>query len=375
MSSQMIDFVDRLVLDGTKVGWYPERIKAWERGERIAPITIDCAMTRACNYACDFCYAQLQANEGEGKVTKEHFLNFLSDAAEIGVRGVSFISDGESTVVPWYAEAVEHAASVGLAVGVGSNGYKLTKDVLERILPHLSYLRFNFSAGTPARYSSIMGVPQSWFHTVVQNIKDGMEIIRRDNLMVSLNMQMVLDPKDGDQIIPFAELVRELRPSYGILKHCADDSAGTLGVDYSKYAALKPNLERAEEIGRECGVRIVAKWNKINNGGKRPYTRCLGSPFIMQVSGSGLVANCGFHFNDRFHKFHMGSIVTSRFKDIWASDRYMEIMNYLGSDQFNPQERCGANCLQGAVNEFMFEYQEGRISLPVGVAPAHLEFV
>lgn len=375
MSAALPEFVERLVIDGTRVGWHKDRIAAWERGEKIAPVTIDCAMTRGCQYACGFCYAQLQANESEGKITRERFLLFLSDAAEIGVKGVSFISDGESTIVPFYADAVEHAAKVGLKVGAGSNGQRLTKPVLERILPHLSYLRFNFSAGEPKRYAEIMGVPQKWFYEVVQNIRDGMEIINRDGLATTLNMQMVLDPRDGDQIIPFAKLCADLKPTYGVIKHCADDAAGTLGVDYSKYAALKENLLLAEEIGRDAGVRITAKWDKINSEGKRRYTRCLGSPFIMQVSGSGLVANCGFHFNERFKKFHMGSIVTQRFKDIWASDRYDEIMRYLASDEFNPQDRCGSLCLQDSVNKFLYEYQEGRISLPTTPAPPHIEFV
>lgn len=375
MSAALPEFVDSLVLDGTKVGWWPDRIAAWERGEKIAPITIDCAMTRACNAACHFCYAQLQANESEGKVTKEHFFSFLSDAADVGVKGVSFISDGESTVVPWWADAVEHGARVGLKIGAGSNGIKLTKPVLERALPHLTYLRFNFSAGQKHRYSSIMGVPQSDFDVVVQNIRDGMEIIRRDGLACTLNMQMVLDPVDADQIIPFAELVAELKPSYGILKHCADDSFGTLGVNYGKYAALEDDLRTAEEIGRNAGVRISAKWDKIQSEGKRRYDRCMGSAFIMQVSGSGLVANCGFHFNERFRKFHMGSIVTERFKDIWASDRYDEILKYLASDQFDPRDRCGSLCLQDSVNKFLYEYQEGRVSLPLTVAPPHIEFV
>ena len=375
MSVALPEFVDRLIIDGTRVGWHKERIEAWERGERIAPVTIDCAMTRACQYACHFCYAQLQANEPEGKITKKNFFDFLDDAASIGVKGVSYISDGESTLVPWYADAVEHAAHVGLKIGAGSNGHRLTKPVLERILPHLSYLRFNFSGGSRERYSEIMGVPPSFYDDVIQNIRDGMEIINRDRLAVTLNMQLVLDPKDGDQIIPFAKLSAELKPVYSVIKHCADDSGGTLGVDYSKYAALFDDLHKAEEIGRQAGVRIEAKWDKIKSEGKRRYSRCLGSPFIMQISGSGLVANCGFHFNEKFKKFHLGSIVTERFRDIWASPRYMEVMNYLGSDQFNPMLSCGALCLQDSVNKFLFEYQEGRVSLPLTPAPPHIEFV
>ena len=32
-----------------------DRVRAWERGERIAPVTVDLALTRACNYACTYC--------------------------------------------------------------------------------------------------------------------------------------------------------------------------------------------------------------------------------------------------------------------------------------------------------------------------------
>ena len=34
-----------LILDGTKINWHFERVAAWEKGERIAPITIDMALS------------------------------------------------------------------------------------------------------------------------------------------------------------------------------------------------------------------------------------------------------------------------------------------------------------------------------------------
>ncbi len=374
MSSAIPEFVDRLVLDSSKVGHWPSRIAAWERGERIAPVTIDCAMTRACQASCHFCYAQLQASEGH-KITKDCFFSFLDDAAEIGVKGVSFISDGESTLVPWYADAVVHASGLGLAVGAGSNGIKLTRPVLRRILPHLSYLRFNFSGGTRARYAQIMGLPQSDYDLVIQNIKDGMEIIRRDGLGCTLNMQIVLDPKDGDQIIPFAKLVAELRPTYGIIKHCSDGDDHQLGVDYDKYAALEDDLHEAERIGKEAGVRLTVKWNRINSKCGRSYSRCYGPAFQLQISGNGLVAPCGLKFNEKFKALHIGSIVHQRFKDIWASARYGEVMDYLGSEHFDPRSRCAPGCLQDPTNAFLYEYVNGRVALPTTPAPPHLEFV
>ena len=88
MSAVLDGFVEKLILDGTKVGWYPDRIAAWQRGEHIAPVTIDWALTRQCNYACEFCYAMLQENTRHEQ-TQSVAYAFLEDCAEIGVKGVS----------------------------------------------------------------------------------------------------------------------------------------------------------------------------------------------------------------------------------------------------------------------------------------------
>ena len=52
----------KLILDSHKLSYHYDRVEAWENGERIAPITIDMALTRACNYSCGFCYAMFQEN-------------------------------------------------------------------------------------------------------------------------------------------------------------------------------------------------------------------------------------------------------------------------------------------------------------------------
>lgn len=362
-----------LVLDGTKVGWWRDRVEAWKRGEKIAPVTMDVAWTRQCQAACTFCYATGQASTGK-KITKEIALQFLEDAAEIGVKGVSLISDGESTVVPWYAESIEYAARLGIKIGVGSNGIALTRDVLERILPHISYLRFNFSAGERKRYAEIMGVKQVFYDKVLQNISDAMDIKRRDNLPVSVNMQLVCQPQDGDQLLPFARLAKEIRPSYGIIKHCADSKDRHIGVDYAGYAALHETFRQCEAMSDE-DFRLVVKWDRIENDGQRNYSRCFGPPFITQMSGNGLIAPCGFLFNEKYKAFHIGNICDTRFRDIFHSDRYWEVMNYLASDAYDPRVRCGPNCLQTQTNEWLFKHMNGEAGFSDGVAPPDLEFL
>ena len=365
-----------LILDGTKIAWHQDRIRAWERGERIAPITIDMALTRACNYGCHYCYAMLQENDRKS-ITKDIIFNFLDDCAEIGVKGVSFVSDGESTISPVFIDACRKGHEVGLSMACGTNGFVLTRRKLEEVLPSLTYLRINISAGEKDRYGEIMGVKPAYFDRVCQNIRDMVEIKKRRNLPVTIGLQMVLMPQYADQILPLARLGKELRPDYLIIKHCSDNEDGDLGVEYGKYSQLYDLLHEAEAMS-DSEYKVVVKWSKIQATGQRSYQRCYGAPFMIQLSGSGLVAPCGMLFNERYKKFHIGNICDQRFRDIWASDRYWEVMNYLAGPDFNAQKMCGSLCLQHKVNEFMDSYQKGNIALPDiegRTPPQHLSFV
>jgi len=363
-----------LLLDHTKIGFYKDRVLAWQRGERIAPITMDVAWTRQCNAACIFCAATTQASDGGGRITQKIAYEFLEDAAEIGVKGISLISDGESTVVPWYEESIEYAAKLGIKIGIGTNGVRLKRKTLERILPHVSYLRFNFSGGERERYKQIMGLKDRDFDQVIQNVKDAMDIKRRDNLSVNVNIQMVLMPDMADQIMPFARLGQELRPDYAIIKHTADSKDGALGVDYTKYDALYPVLKEAEALSDET-FRVVVKWARIKDEGKRDYQRCYGPPFLLQMSGNGLIAPCGQLFQEKYKKFHIGNVTQQRFRDIFKSDRYWEVVQYLGSDEFDAQRNCGPNCLQTLTNSWLDKYAKGSVSFNEGPMPVHSEFL
>lgn len=367
--------MNKLILDGHKLFWHRARVEAWLKGERIAPITIDCSLTRRCTYRCIYCYGRLQAND-EKKMTKDVIFRFLDDAAEIGVKAISFVSDGESTCSPYVYDAILRGKGNGLDMALGTNGYLLKDERLEEILPCLTYLRFNISAANPSRYSQIMGCKEDCFYKVYNTIKNSVKIKKEKNLPVTIGIQMVLIPEFKDQIIPFAEFGKELGVDYAVIKHCSDDERQTLGINYSEYFELADVLKEAEKYS--AGDYLVkAKWSKILSGGKRKYRRCYGPAFIMQFSGSGLVAPCGMLFNRRFKKFHIGNIADTSFKEMWKSKGYWEIMDFLASDKFNAQTDCGSLCLQHKVNEFLWDLRERSISLKVveGEPPLHINFV
>lgn len=365
----------KLILDGSKLLWHKDRIEKWKNGEKIAPLTIDCALTTKCTFRCVYCYGKMQCINQSDNLDKETIFNFLDDAAEIGVKAISFVSDGESTCNPNLKDAIIHGYRKGINMTLGTNGYLLKEEELEEILPCLTYLRFNISAGEADRYAFIHGCSEKCFEKVKNTIQKAVAIKKSLNLNVTIGMQMVLMPEFADQIIPLTKLGKSLGVDYLVIKHCSDDEKGTLGVDYKKYEEIIPILKEAETYSDET-YQVSTKWSKILSKGIKTYCKCFGPPFILQMSGTGLVAPCGMFFNEKYAKYHIGNIKETRFKELWESERYWEVMKSLTEDTFDPNKECGTLCLQHKTNEVLWDiYQKGEIPEIMGEIPEHINFI
>ncbi len=185
---------ERFILDGSKLLYHADRVNAWLRGERIAPVTIDCALTTQCSYRCVYCYGKMQAINKFPSLDRQVIMDFLDDAAEIGVKAVSFVSDGESTCNPHLREAIIRGKNNGLDMALGTNGFMLRDEDLPEILPCLTYLRFNISAGERDEYAYIHGCSVLAYDKVIETIKKAVRIKQDKGLPVTIGLQMVLMP-------------------------------------------------------------------------------------------------------------------------------------------------------------------------------------
>ena len=162
----------------------------------------------------------------------------------------------------------------------------------------------------------------------------------------------------------------------GVIKHCSDDEYGTLGVVYEKYESMYDLLDQAEHFSNEQ-TKVIVKWEKIKDKGKPSYKRFYGPQFLLQISGSGLVAPSGMFFNARYSKLHMGNFTEERFKDIYSSDRYSRTMNYLASPAFDAQTMMGTLPIQHYVSIALDNHIKGieKIITSNGVKPLHVNFL
>lgn len=368
-----------LILDSHKLSYHTDRVDAWEAGERIAPVSVDMSLTRACGAMCSFCYAMMQESQARSSIKTATALNLLDDFAAVGIRSVSLVSDGESTLSKAYVPFIQHAAELGIDVGNATNAWEWEPEKIEQVLPHMTWVRFTVAAGRPESYASIMykGPEHTEvFDRAIKHIKYAVDLKKRKGLSVTLGIQMVLMPHLKDEIIPFAQLGLDLGVDYAVIKHCSDDEQHTLGIDYSQYESLHDLLVQAEAMSNEQ-TKVIVKWDKIKDGDKPSYKRFYGPQFLLQISGSGLVAPSGMFFNARYSKLHIGNFTEERFIDIWKSERYWRAMNYLASPDFDAQTMMGTLPIQHYVSVALDNHAKGieRIQRGVGQKPLHVNFL
>lgn len=360
---------DRYLMDGSKMLWHLDRVQAWRRGERIAPIHIDAGLSKGCNIRCHYCYGVTQGNffrKGADRVfPRDALLQYMKDAGEVGVRSIALIGEAEPLLNPAVYEAIVTGRKAGVDMAMGTNGILLdTGRDGEEALENLTWLRFNISAASDYSYRRIHASKE--FGTALEKIRFCVATKRRKNLKATIGLQMVLTPKNVDQVVPLARLGRELEVDYLVVKQCSDTVEGDIGVidQLDRYHDFTETLKEAEALS-SGDYQVIIKWGKIMNEGHRDYDLCLGAPFLLYSSGDGRLYSCGMWFNTREEEFRMGDMTQMTFKQILESDRYWEIARKQASC-VDVHKECYANCRTHMINDFLWKLQH---------PPEHVNFV
>ncbi len=360
---------DKYRLDGHKLYWHLDRVLAWQRGERVAPLHIDVGLSKGCNIKCHYCFGLAQGNlYRKGRdiyFPRRPLLRYMREAGQAGVRSLAIIGEAEPLLNPHVYEAIVTGKRAGVDMGLGTNGVLYdTGPQGQEALEHLTFIRFNLSAASAQAYRRLHASKD--FEVLMEKVRFCVAERRRRNLPVTIGFQMVLTPQDADQAVPLARLGRELGIDYLEIKHCGDTPDNTLGI-YDKldtYHRFTEILQEAEELSTDS-YSVIVKWATINSQGKRDYDACLGGPLLIYSSGDGLLYPCGQFFSYREEEFRLGNLIEQGFLEIIESDHYWEVMERLRT-QVNVHQECYTSCKTNAINRFLWHLQH---------PPQHVNFV
>lgn len=360
--------VDKYLMDSNKLIWHPKRISDWLEGKQITPIHIDVGLTKGCNIKCHYCFGELQGNNYkkgfENYFPREALLQYMRDAGEAGVKSMALIGEAEPTLNPYLYDAIKEGTMAGVDISLATNGILFDRgEKGEEALRYLKWIRFNLSAASDESYRKLHGSKE--FSKVVESIKFAVVNKRKNNLEVTIGIQMVLTPKDIDEVLPLAKLGRELGVDYFVIKQCSDTLSNELGVYnfLDVYRNYENILKEAESLSTDK-YDVIAKWHKIMEQKQRDYKQCFGVPFLLYSSGDGKLFPCGAFFNEKYWEdFMMGDLTKQSFKDIIKSERYWNVVEKIKNMGV---EKCYVGCRTDSVNSFLW-----KLKYP----PKHVNFI
>jgi radical SAM protein with 4Fe4S-binding SPASM domain len=283
-----------------------------------APFKVDVALTYACNNACPHCY-----NEPERftmhSLSLDDWLHIFDTLAEIGIPHV-ILTGGEPTLHPDLPAIIRHADSLGLIVGMNSNGRKLADRSIPQTLAEagLNHVQITLES-CYADVHNMMVAAKAFDETVhgIQNaVASGIHTITNTTLT----------RRNQDHAVEIVEFLYDLGLRTFAMNGMIYAGGGTddpAAIPSEEMAALLVAVrDRAEELGMRFLWYTVTDYCRFSplDIDLAPK-RCNAAEYSICIEPNGDVLPCQSYY------VAAGNILNDPWDAIWNSDLFLSFRN------------------------------------------------
>ncbi|MFN0056920.1 MAG: radical SAM protein [Planctomycetota bacterium] len=351
-----------ILVEGHKLHHHLDRVVPFLRGERIYPLYVEFSPVGSCNHRCTFC-AYDYIGYPDRRLDTARTREVLAEMGRLGVKSTLWAGEGEPLLHPEIGELAQAARQSGMDVGMFSNASALNERKALGLLPHLTFLRVSFNAGTPETYAATHRAPAKHFALVLQNIERAVALRAQRGWSVTLGMQIVLLPDNLATLPELARIAQGLGVDYLAVKPFVQhpDQEGLHWPESFSPDAIEAVAQVAESFQNER-FKVLVRRESFRNYQRRSYRHCHALPFFAFVLSDGNVYTCGPYYGHADHVY--GNINTQSFREIWQSERAAAIQCHAATKL--DAQKCMPNCRPDAANRFLWELKN---------PPAHVNFI
>jgi len=272
-------------------------------------------------------------------------MKFLDDFRAMGGVEVYLAGHGEPLLNPGLVAVVEHGVHIGLRFCMSTNGVFLTENVVPRILPCMSWIRFSVNAGNALSYSRLHRCPESDFEIVFQNIRSAVEYRNRNGLSVRLLLQYVLINRGVEALNEIVEVCSALAVDKLVIRNVIWDRGNPRHSNQL--------IERLRVLEKEMDVDV--RWAGISDSSdKVEWDKCYGIYFKTNLDPDGNLWTCCRHF---LIESAYGNVYGKRFPEIWHSDGRRSLFAEIS--QGLDRAKCAKWCQMSQDNLLVERYLDG----------------
>ncbi len=351
----------QLFLDGHKLVYHLDLVEDWLDGKDIAPIHVEISPTSACNQRCIFCYRDFDGHKTQS-LSEKVFMDLIRSMASAGIKSCLLAGDGEPLLNKATPKALVLGRELGIDMALNSNAVVLTDEIIETVLPALTWLRLSMMSCKPEIYKKIHGVKSDDLSTATENIEKCVKFKKKRGLDVTIGIQQVLLPENASGVYEEASLAKRIGVDYYVLKPFSKHNENAYDANENLHIEYREELQRAESLSDDTFTTII-RWNTFQDKGKREYGKCLGIPFIAQIgSDGGFYSCCPFFYIERFC---FGNLNEESFKDILLGKRRKKVLEDI-MNNVNVRKECMTYCRHHQINKFLWNLKN---------VPEHVNFI
>lgn len=325
----------------------------WKEREYFPPLFVDISPTTHCNQNCFFCFTEW-LRKSPKTIPEELLINIFVDMAKAGVKVCEIQGAGEPFLHPVLPDAIVAGNKAGMKICVVSNGTVLTKDVLQKILPHVAFFRISNIEKTPELYARTHGCSEKQFQKAIRTLENAAAIRNKENHGAIITATAIMFDYNSPFIVDTVKMLRDIGvdivhvKSPGIMHHNQNHMWTT-----DSYIRYKDTFEEARSLsGDNFKVNVRIDYFDLHNKAiERSYGKCYGVEFATHMSPEAKLYPCYSYWEDE--RYCLGDLKTKSFQEVWSGDERKRVMQKFYDEVDNGN--CSFFCKQHSSNEVLWE--------------------
>ncbi len=286
-------------------------------GEAVYPKMGVVYPTYGCKLNCLGCdYSRINRTD-EATLDYPVYERFIRAFARHGGLAVDFSGGGEPTDHPEFKKMLKLAHSLGLRIGVLTNGLWLDDGITETLAETASYVRFSLDCATAEMFKKTKRPRNSYgFDQVISNIERLKQAARKTSRSrrVEVSMKFLVNRINKGEALKFLKLGEQL------------------GVDRVVYKALRNSkYSLAERELKALEKRLTSYIDRMDPPFKTGVwltrkgvpKRCVINGLVALVDPKGDMYLCSYYLN-RQKDHWIGNLKRKSFDEIWGSAYHLK---------------------------------------------------
>ncbi|MCD6359678.1 MAG: radical SAM protein [Armatimonadetes bacterium] len=282
-----------------------------------APYKVDIALTYACNNRCSHCYNEPQ-RRSMPSLSEEQWERVLERLWDIGVPYVIF-TGGDPTMHPAVVALTAHASSLGMIVGMNTNGRRLSEPgYAERLAgAGLDHAQITLASHRAELHDRVVGRPGA-FEETVAGIRRALDC----GLHTLTNTTLTRD--NSAEALDIVDFLHSLGIRTFAMNGMIHSGCGANHPTALDAVEAAPVLARVRERAGELGMRFLwytptryCSFSPLQAG--LGIRTCNAAEYSICIEPDGGVLPCQSWYRP------VGNILADRWEDIWNSDLFTRI--------------------------------------------------